>query len=205
MVDLLDPVETNDPVQSRLRLSIRFHHIESDDIYDLRADLYVGLFAGETPLFAPTLYHPPEALFASPEHGYFYTADEGCYLLQAIHKALCEGGFQVFEDCDPDIRIIIAEDLGRPDFQSDKPPQFYDVLTIIQHGGTWNGQAMGSTGPALNLSVGRADLEGFFFDLLDEAMKANISDDLSRERLLALFPDVDRAGRKFLEIAGITP
>jgi hypothetical protein len=188
VADLKDGGRDEMPDERRLRLSIRWRYIISEPSVALELDsvLSIGLFIGDAPLFAPVVYREGDGV-ASKKPGYFYGEDNGCVVLHSLWRALQTGELIDIEDyIEPFFRLIISSSatLLEP---MDAKSEWMDVVVIIQHGGSWNSDAMGGSGPAACLSVERKDFKRFFYDLLDEALLA--SDELSRTMLLDAFND----------------
>lgn len=172
MAELIDDKESDVPEERRLRLSLVWHSITSEpDIADkLEGTLTIGLFVGDQPLFSPAVYDHWHPDFVQP--GYFYAEDSGCNLLRDLWATLRTGKRSDFEDTlRPYLRVVISPDLLLPG-PLDDGAKWFDVLAVIQHGGPWHGVAMGSSGPAVLLTVRSQQLERFFYDLLDEAVPA---------------------------------
>ena len=197
MADLIDSQYQDVPDSERLRLSIRYRSIRTDDaIADyLSADTWVGLFLGASPLFADTVYTRRSSALRYPiERGYFSGEDNGCEILKGILWSLQTGKRAVIEDTiEPHFQIVVGPDFLKSDTVNETAP-YFDVLVTIQFGGPWHGDAVGNSGPAVQLSVKRADLQQFFSDLLAEALDPCIADETSLGEIRKLFPD--RVGAK---------
>jgi hypothetical protein len=193
MADLIDTVSSEFPTPAPLRLSV-FHYLIHDryDSNELYANLHIGLFIGDKPLFnGADIIGENEGHRRDIRDGFFFTEDDDCYLLRHIYHALTTSEQCVFEDCEPDIRIVIAPDIGNPKYRP-KPCEHFEVLTILQHGGRWHGQMIGNSGPAMLISVTRKALETFFFDLWDDATAACGDNQNLKEELNNLFPNASR-------------
>jgi len=167
---MIDDTDDDVPMERRLRLSFVWRCVTSDpQIADeLEGQLAIGLFVGEQPLFSPAVYDRWHPDFVQP--GYFYAEDSGCRLLRGIWTTLRTGRRLDFEDTlRPYVRVVVSPDLLSPG-PTDDLKQWFDVLVVIQHGGPWHGAAMGGSGTAALLSVGRQQLEKFFYNLLDETI-----------------------------------
>ncbi|HOT83738.1 MAG TPA: hypothetical protein PLQ12_10615, partial [Candidatus Defluviicoccus seviourii] len=115
-----------------------------------------------------------------------------CRLLDDLWALLSTGKRMDFDDTiEPTFRLAIAPlpfllwHDREPDL--DRKPDYYEVLTIIRHGGPWHGDAMGGAGPAAYSVVERPTLIKFFYDLLDEALDPKNSDEASRRILMERF------------------
>lgn len=187
VADLIDDQEEDVPEASRLRLSLTWRSITSDpSIADkLEGTLAIGLFVGQQPLFSPAVYERWRPDFVLP--GFFRAEDSGCNLLRGIWATLRTRKRFDFEDTlRPYVRVIISPDLLDPDSIGRSTNRF-EVLVIIQHGGPWHGDAMGSSGPGALLVVRREQLEKFFYDLLDEAVP--VCNELARTDLAEAFAE----------------
>lgn len=191
MAELLNYADPGDPPAKRLRLSLFWQKIRYDpDPGEPIADLQIGIFLGDEPLFADTLYdraNPYRLKWLKP--GYFHIDDDGCQLLDGLWGLLTTGKAVDFENFDPWVRIIVARDINWMDDADPAEIAYVDVLTIIQHGGPWHGGGMGSAGPAAVIGVDRAALEAFFYDLLDEAIASDVIDAESRAYLTEHFAE----------------
>ena len=161
--------------------------------------LSIGLFIGDTPLFAPAVYGPEKkrSASASKKPGYFYGEDNGCALLHDLWRVLRTGELIDVEDYIENFFRLIVSPSGPLFAPACAESEWFDVLAIIQHGGSWHSDAMGGSGPAICLSVNRKDLLRFFYDLLDEALTE--SDDLSRKTLLESFDEALRQRQQLMQ------
>jgi hypothetical protein len=193
LADLIDNLSSEFPAPAPLRLSVRHYSItDRYDSNELYANLHVGLFIGDKPLFnGADIGGENEDREQDIDDGFFFTEDDDCYLLRHIYHALTTSEQCVFEDCEPDIRIIISPDIGNPKYRP-HPCEYFDVLTIIQRGGLWHGRMVGDSGPAMLISVTRKALETFFFDLWDDANVACGDNQNLQKELDNLFPYASR-------------
>lgn len=193
MADLYDSENDDLPLEQRLRLSVKYYFIEAFGTDDDRvsAKTHVGLFMGDTPLFADALYRGVEGWRDDQlALGYFVTRDHDCDLLTRL-RATVESGAR-FDDIgvfEPDIRLMIVPDIFRPEIVDDPERDDFDVLAIVQYGGPWHGQGVGLSGPAVRLSATRETLRRFFLDLLADALDPRNNDGLSAEILKQRFAD----------------
>ncbi len=171
MAELRDYLEDMSPDEV-LRLSIKWQSIRTDVRFkgDLLGELAVGLFVGETPLFAAPIYRSRFQRNDPPMMpGYFYANDEDMELVRMFERALKVGAHEHFETSpDPYLTIAIAPNLADPE-PARPHAEYFDILIIIQWGGPWHRQIWAESGPGARLSVTRDQLKKFVVDLRSEA------------------------------------
>jgi hypothetical protein len=168
-----------------LKLSIRWRRIFSNGYeWDRNGEMAIGLYIGDEPMFSPAVFDPDCMHRSELRPGEFYGESDYCKILRDIPRALKTGERTVTEDsiC-LFTRIVIGPDLLGPEPKADPEARFFGVLVIIDHGGKWHGDGVGSGGPAVLLGVTRAQLERFWRDLVAEAMDPAICDEVSQELL----------------------
>lgn len=190
MADLVDFAEGDIPPERRLRLSLKWCSIQVP--YDFPdetfAYLQIGLFMGDTPLFADALYAGRARRRADLLPGYFAGEDENCNLLSCLLETLKTGKCMEFEDFnEPDFKLYIGPDVFSPDTCDGRDHNYVEVLAIIQNGGPWHGAAVQCSGPAMFFSVNWPALDRFFRDLLAEALDPAICEEPARRMLLQRF------------------
>lgn len=168
-----------------LKLSIRWRRVFSNGYeWDRNGEMAIGLYVGDEPMFAPAVFDPDHMRRLELRPGEFYGESDYCQILRDIPRALKTGERTVIEDAVCLFtRIVIGPDLFAPEPKADPTAGFFDVLVIIDHGGNWHGDGVGSGGPAVLLGVTREALEQFWRDLVAEAMDPAICDEVSKERL----------------------
>jgi hypothetical protein len=197
MAVLIDDRSDGDERARPLKLSIRWRRVFSSPggEYDCNGEMAVGLYFGDEPLFAPSVYDQERMQHLGLRVGEFAGESDYCQILRDIPRALKTGERVVIEDIvTPDIRIVIGPDLFAPDPRPEPDASFFDVLVLIDHGGLWHGPSPSTGGPAALLSTTRKGLEQFWRDLVAEAMDPAICDEVSKARLTADFTAMLRSG-----------
>lgn len=191
MAVLIDISEEDDPAELPLKLSLRWQRIWADGHGDVESLVEIGFFLGDQPLFSEQAYQRPRGYDEKwLRQGCHAGEDFNCSLLGDLWTVLTTGERMDFEDsCDPTFRLVIAPHLFLPEAPKSRDPNDFDVLAIVQHGGPWHGGAMGMSGPAVFMGATHASLRKLFYDLLDEALVPDVSDDQSREYLRIEFAE----------------
>lgn len=178
MAELLAYCEPGDAPRQRLRLLINWLRITPtpDLPCGLSSAFEIGLFLGEVPLFNRSAYAREDAPAQSLRDGYFYGESEDCQILRDLREVLATGRTADIEDLlEPAIRLVIGRDiLGRGKVGDGEPPDFFEVLVVVQAGGPWAGGIRGPSGPAVWLEVERSELERFFDQLQAEAPRSRM-------------------------------
>lgn len=133
-------------------------------------------------MFSPATFDPGLMRRSALRPGEFYGESDGCQILRDIARALKTGERTVIEDAVCLFtRMVLGADLFAPEPTIDPDADFFDVLVIIDHGGKWHGDGVGSGGPAVLLGVTREALEQFWRDLVAEAMDPAVCDEASKK------------------------
>jgi hypothetical protein len=180
MAELPAYCEPGDEPKRRLRLVIRWLWITATpDVPGGRSSACaIGLFVGEEQLFNRAVYAREDGSAVRLEDGFFYDESEDGRILRDLREVLATGRTVEIEDpLEPAVRLVIGRDiLGRHKGESSgAPPDFFEVLVIVQAGGPWAGRIYGLSGPAVWLDVERAALEDFCRELRQEADNLPVS------------------------------
>ncbi len=192
MADLI--ADTEDlALEKRLRISVLwrsikvFPHLPNETF----AQMQIGAFLGEAPLFSDAVYGDPEERQRKAlRPGYFVAYDTDCDFLNGLKTLAERGGRLDFEDVtEPVFRLIIAPDALDPEVQESPEIDWYEVLATFQWGGAWHGSALGSEGPSVRFSVRREAVKQFLRDLMAEAMQSSATEAAARSILEKRFPE----------------
>lgn len=178
MAELLAYCEPGDEPRQGLRLLINWLQVTpTPDVPGGLSSIFeFGLFLGDAPLFDRSAYAREDGPAASLREGYFYGESEDCQILRDLREVLATGRIADIEDVsEPAIRLVIGRDImGRGKAGDGEPPDFFEMLVVVQAGGPWAGRIRGPNGPAVWLEVERSALERFCDQLQAEAIRSRM-------------------------------